>query len=130
LYTAAEIYTGQYINAVNSWAMGVVSFQFVKGLPTHTKGLNTETGSREIHQKIDALDSSQPELVVQLLKRMLKLRPEDRPSARSVYQTHGSEAHPEDEYQHGKLRILQLIVAEDCRSVWGSYSSSVTLPII
>ena len=37
LYAAAEIFTGSYTNAVDIWAIGVLGYRFIKGLPKYSE---------------------------------------------------------------------------------------------
>ena len=39
LYVAAEVFAGSYDNFVDIWAMGVISLEFLKGLPKYIKGI-------------------------------------------------------------------------------------------
>ncbi len=83
LYTAPEISTGPYTNAVDIWAIGVVSYQFIKGLPTYPKKFDSKEWSKIIRQTVDCADRQGKDPVVRLLKRMLELKPLDRPSAKN-----------------------------------------------
>lgn len=42
LYTAAEIFTGSYTKSGDIWAIGVLGYQFIKGLPKHTGNLTSK----------------------------------------------------------------------------------------
>ena len=83
LYAAAGIFTRRYTNAVDIWALGVVGYQFIIGLPEYTKSMDAQTWPKKICREIGNLDPLQQTPVVQLLKRMLKLRSRDRPSAKA-----------------------------------------------
>ena len=47
LYTAAEIFTGSYTKSVDIWVMGVLGYQYIKGLPTPPKDLSFTKWPRE-----------------------------------------------------------------------------------
>ncbi len=81
-YAAAEIFTGCYTNAVDIWAIGVLGYHFIKGLPDNLKTFDPKDWSKKIRQAVDFADRQGAEPVVRLLKRMLELTPQDRPSAK------------------------------------------------
>jgi len=87
LYAAAEIFTkpftGPYTSAVDIWAIGVVGFQFSRGLPSYPKKFDSKDWSKRIRQTIDCADRHGNDPVIRLLKRMLELKPLDRPSAKN-----------------------------------------------
>lgn len=89
LYAAAEIFdarkekanpmkTNSYSNAVDIWAIAVVSYCFMKGLPQYTKDLSPQVWSRKICHAVNLANFEG----VDLLRRMLQLNPLDRPSAK------------------------------------------------
>lgn len=83
LYAAAEIFTGPYTNAVDIWAIGVVGYQFSRGLPSYPKKFDSKDWSKRIRQTVDCADRQGNNPVIRLLKRMLELKPLDRPSAKN-----------------------------------------------
>lgn len=83
LYAAAEIFTGSYTKSVDIWALGVLSYQFIKSLPTHSEKLNPNKWTKEIRRAIDHTSCQSNDPAVPLLKSMLELNPLDRPSAKT-----------------------------------------------
>ena len=81
-YAAAEMFTGSYTNAVDIWAIGVLGYQFIKGLPKYLKTFDPQNWSKRIRQTVDRADREGNDPVLALLKRMLELKPMDRPSAK------------------------------------------------
>ena len=81
-YAAAEMFTGSYTNAVDIWAIGVLGYQFIKGLPNYLKTFDPNDWSKIIRQTVDSADCQGNDPVLALLKRMLELKPMDRPSAK------------------------------------------------
>lgn len=82
-YAAAEIFTGSYTNSVDVWAIGIVCYQFIKGLPKHSKKLKAKDWSEKIRRTVERADRQRNYPVIRLLKSMLELNALDRPSAKS-----------------------------------------------
>ncbi len=90
LYAAAEIFTGSYTKSVDIWAMGVLGYQFIQGLPPPPENLEFEKWpkewskkwSKKIRHAIDHPSRPSDDPAVSLLKSMLKPNPVDRPSAK------------------------------------------------
>ena len=83
LYAAAEIFTGSYTNSVDIWAMGVLGYQFIKGLPAHSERLEPKIWTNEIRRAIDHTCRQSNDPAVLLLQSMLELDPLARPSAKA-----------------------------------------------
>lgn len=91
LYAAAEIFTGSYTKSVDIWAMGVLGYQFIQGLPTPPKNMDFEKfpkewskkWSKKIRDAIDHRNRQSDDPAVSLLKSMLEPNPVDRPSAKA-----------------------------------------------
>ena len=83
LYAAAEIFTGSYTKSVDIWAMGVLGYQFIKGLPSHSERLDPKMWTEEIRRAIDHTSCQSNDPAVLLLQSMLELNPLDRPSAKT-----------------------------------------------
>ncbi len=83
LYAAAEIFTGSYTKSVDIWAMGVLGYQFIKGLPAHSERLDPKMWTEEIRRAIDHTSCQSNDPAVPLLKSMLELNPLARPSAKA-----------------------------------------------
>ncbi|MCJ1463080.1 hypothetical protein MMC07_001685 [Pseudocyphellaria aurata] len=83
LYTAAEISRGSYSNAVDIWAIGVLGLEFIKGLPNFNRRTTPQGWCKKIRLKIDFESKHADDAVMPLLKQMLQLRPQDRPSAKA-----------------------------------------------
>lgn len=83
LYATAEIFTGSYTKSVDIWAMGVLGYQFIKGLPKHTGNLISKDWSKKIRRAVDQTGDHGHDPAVSLLKSMLELNPLDRPSAKT-----------------------------------------------
>ena len=82
-YAAAEIFTGSYTNSVDIWAMGVLGYQFLKGLPAHSERLDPKMWTQEIRRAIDHTCWRSNDPAVLLLQSMLELNPLARPSAKA-----------------------------------------------
>ncbi len=82
-YTAAEIFTGSYTNSVDIWAIGVVGYQFIKGLPEHRKTWSAKYWSGKIRRTVEHADRQGHDPVIRLLKSMLELNAQGRPSAKT-----------------------------------------------
>ena len=83
LYAAAEIFTGSYTNSVDIWAMGVLGYQFIQGLPAHSERLDPQMWTKEIRRAIDHTCWQSNEPAVLFLQSMLELNPLARPSAKT-----------------------------------------------
>lgn len=83
LYAATEIFTGSYTKSVDIWAMGVLGYQFIKGLPKHTDNLTSKDWSKKIRRVVDQAGHHGHDPAVSLLRSMLELNPVDRPSAKA-----------------------------------------------
>ena len=83
LYAAAEIFTGSYTKSVDIWAMGVLGYQFIKGLPTLPERLDPKIWTEEIRRAIDHTSYQSNDPAILLLQSMLELNPLDRPSAKT-----------------------------------------------
>ena len=81
LYAAAEIFTGSYTKSVDIWAMGVLGYQFIKGLPAHSERLDPKMWTQEIRRAIDHTCWRSNDPAVLFLQSMLELNPLDCPSA-------------------------------------------------
>ncbi len=83
VYAAAEIFTGSYTKSVDIWAMGVLGYQFIKGLPKYTSNLTPKDWTKKIRRAVDQAGDHGHDPAVPLLKSMLELNPLDRPSAKT-----------------------------------------------
>ena len=91
LYAAAEIYTGSYTKAVDIWAMGVLGYQFIQGLPAPPENLDfnkwpkewSKKWSKKIRHAIEHSSCQSDDPAISLLKSMLEPNPVDRPSAKA-----------------------------------------------
>ncbi len=72
-YAAAEIFTGSYTNSVDVWSIGVIGYQFIKGLPKHSKSSKAKDWSEKIRRTVERADCQGNDPVVRLLKSMLEL---------------------------------------------------------
>ncbi len=82
LYAAAEVFAGTYENSVDIWATGVIGLEFLQGLPEYIKTMNPNEWSARVREKIQTCARTDDPLM-SLLKRMLELKPKNRPSAQA-----------------------------------------------
>ena len=82
-YIAAEIYRKQYSNTVDIWAIGVIALEFIKGLPTYNQKMKPQDWCEKIRCRLERIGQQVDDLIIPLLKRMLELKPENRPSAQA-----------------------------------------------
>ena len=83
LYAAAEVFTGSYDNSVDIWATGVIGLEFLQGLPKYAKDIEARKWSARVYGKIEQICAQTEDPLMSLLKRMLELKPEKRPSAQA-----------------------------------------------
>jgi len=91
LYAAAEIYTGSYTNTVDIWAVGVLGYQFIQGLPAPPENLDfkrwpekwSKKWSETIRHALDHSSCQRGGPAASLLRSMLEPNPVDRPSAKA-----------------------------------------------
>ena len=63
--------------------MGVLGYQFIKGLPAHSERLDPKIWTEEIRRAIDHTSFQSNDPAVLLLQSMLELNPLARPSAKA-----------------------------------------------
>ncbi len=91
LYAAAEIFTGSYTKSVDIWAMGVLGYQFIQGLPAPPQNLEfkkwpkewSKMWSKKILDTIDHPHRQSDDPAILLLRSMLEPNPMDRPLAKA-----------------------------------------------
>ena len=83
MYAAAEIYGHSYDNSIDIWATAVVALEFLRGLPKHTRGMEPDEWSAKIRERIENICGQADDPLMSLLKRMVELRSENRPSAQA-----------------------------------------------
>jgi serine/threonine protein kinase len=83
-YTAAEVFTGKYTKSVDIWSAGVVTYELIKRLPERLEEDDQTAWSKKIRGAVDELNRRDP--MSQILKKMLSLKPNDRPSAEHCLQ--------------------------------------------
>ena len=122
LYAAAEIFTGFYTKSVDIWAMGVLGYQYIKGLPKHTSNLTFWDWSRKIRRAVDQTNHDDHDGAISLLKSMLELNPLDRPSAKACLshtwiQSALPFSQPGLKQTNGRPRSLETI-SEQSTEIW------------
>ncbi len=91
LYAAAEIFTGSYTKSVGIWAMGVLGYQFIQGLPAPPQNMEfkkwpkewSKMWSKKILDTIDHPHRQSDDPAILLLRSMLEPNPIDRPLAKT-----------------------------------------------
>ena len=82
LYAAPEIYSKSYSKSVDIWAMGVLGYQYMIGLPSRSGDVGPKKWAGDIRRAIDLTISWSNDPAFLLLSKMLELNSQDRPSAR------------------------------------------------
>ena len=130
LYAAAEIFTGPYTKSVDIWAMGILGYQFIQGLPAPPENLDFEKWpkewskkwSKKVRHAIDHSICQSDDPAFSLLKTMLEPNPVDRPLAQACLshpwmQSALSSSQPGLEQTNVDLRLLDTIL-EQPTEIW------------
>lgn len=83
VYSAAEIYSRNYDNSVDIWATAVVALELLRGLPAYPINIKPNRWCLKVRKSIETICGQAYDSLMLLLKRMLELRPENRPSAQA-----------------------------------------------
>lgn len=85
-YAAPETVSGQYNHSVDIWSAAVVALRFVNRLPDKAEGMKGIRWAEQIRQAALSLDPMNSIAIIKLIKQMLQIAPQDRPSAKTCLQ--------------------------------------------
>ena len=81
-YAAPEIRSNNYTNVVDVWSIGVLAYDNIHGLPCYFETAGATGWPKTICCSLGNVDPWDLNPAIRILKRMLRLKPKDRPSAK------------------------------------------------